>query len=178
MRERSRTWKRGIRTGAPVKSPLTALICINAGTRLKPTVVENLHGGEAIMVEWAANAWVVAMLFLSALFTGTLIMIEVGRRIWLRRYAAEAETSHPGRGAIEGATFALLGLLIAFTFSGAASRFDARRELIVQEANDVGTAYLRLDLLPPVREPRFRRSSGNISMHDWLPTMRFRTGHG
>jgi hypothetical protein len=44
--------------------------------------------------------------------------------------------------------FGLMGLLIAFTFSGAAARFEARRQLIVEEANDVGTAYLRLDLLP------------------------------
>jgi len=38
--------------------------------------------------------------------------------------------------------------LIAFTFSGAAGRFDQRRHLIVEEANDVGTAYLRIDLIP------------------------------
>ena len=35
-----------------------------------------------------------------------------------------------------------MGLLMAFTFSGAASRFDHRRDLIVEEANDIGTAYL------------------------------------
>lgn len=50
-------------------------------------------------------------------------------------------------GAIIGAVFALLGLLTAFTFSGAYSRYDARRQLIVREANAIRTAYLRLDLL-------------------------------
>lgn len=45
-------------------------------------------------------------------------------------------------GTVEGPIFALMGLLIAFTFSGAASRLDGRRQLIVQEANDIGTAYL------------------------------------
>jgi len=49
---------------------------------------------------------------------------------------------------VEGAIFGLLGLLVAFTFSGAASRFDGRRQLIIEEANDIGTAWLRLDLLP------------------------------
>ena len=44
--------------------------------------------------------------------------------------------------------FALLGLLIAFTFSGALSRFDVRRVQAVDEANAIGTAYLRIDLLP------------------------------
>ena len=52
--------------------------------------------------------------------------------------------------------FALLGLLVAFTFSGAASRFDERRNLIVEETNDIGTAYLRLDLLPAGAQPALR----------------------
>ncbi|MGH2592768.1 MAG: DUF4239 domain-containing protein, partial [Anaerolineae bacterium] len=42
----------------------------------------------------------------------------------------------------------LLGLLLAFSFATGISRFDARRQLIVTEANAIGTAYLRLDLLP------------------------------
>jgi hypothetical protein len=75
--------------------------------------------------------------------------------------AKEAEGARAGAGAVEGAIFGLLGLLIAFTFSGAASRFDTRRQLIVEEANAIGTAYLRLDLLladaqPALRE-RFRQ---------------------
>ena len=37
--------------------------------------------------------------------------------------------------------------MIAFTFSGAAERFEQRRHLITEEANAIGTAYLRLDLL-------------------------------
>jgi hypothetical protein len=41
-----------------------------------------------------------------------------------------------------------MGLLIAFTFAGAAERFEVRRHLIVEEANDIGTAWLRLDVLP------------------------------
>jgi hypothetical protein len=52
--------------------------------------------------------------------------------------------------------FALLGLLIAFTFSGAAARFDDRRNLIVDEANAVGTAYLRIDLLPAAAQGEMR----------------------
>ena len=40
----------------------------------------------------------------------------------------------------------MLGLLIAFTFSGAADRFNHRRELIVEEANAIRKAYLRLDV--------------------------------
>ena len=52
--------------------------------------------------------------------------------------------------------FALFGLLVAFTFSGAASRFEDRRHLIAAEANAIGTAYLRLDLLPSDAQPPLR----------------------
>ena len=66
------------------------------------------------------------------------------------------EGARAGLGAVDGAVFALLGLMIAFTFSGAASRLEVRRQLIVQEANAIGTAYLRLDLLPPGAQPGLR----------------------
>ena len=52
--------------------------------------------------------------------------------------------------------FALLGLLLAFSFSGAASRFEDRRHLITQETNAIGTAYLRIDLLPGDAQPEMR----------------------
>jgi hypothetical protein len=89
-------------------------------------------------------------------FFGMLLFLEVGRWLGLRRRAPAAE----GR-VIEGAVFGLLGLLVAFTFSGAAARFDTRRQLIVEETNAIATAYLRLDLLPTAAQPalweRFRQ---------------------
>lgn len=82
------------------------------------------------------------------LFVGILVFCEVGRRIGVARLARDTNGLAQGAGAAEGAVFGLLGLLIAFSFSGAASRFEDRRHLIVEEANAIGTAYLRLDLLP------------------------------
>ncbi len=90
------------------------------------------------------------------LFFGMLLFLDIGRRIGLRRRAQDPEGAGAGTSAVDGAVFALLGLLIAFTFSGAASRFDARRVLIVEEANAIGTAYLRLDLLPASAQPALR----------------------
>jgi hypothetical protein len=58
--------------------------------------------------------------------------------------------------AIQTSLFALLGLLIAFTVSGGATRLEARQHLIVEEANAIGTAYLRLDLMPPAHQPNLR----------------------
>ena len=63
------------------------------------------------------------------LFVGMLVLLETGRRLGLRRLAQDSEAAQAGFGVVEGAIFALMGLLIAFTFSGAASRFDTRRQL-------------------------------------------------
>jgi hypothetical protein len=89
-----------------------------------------------------------ALLLAVALFVGMMLLLELGRRIGIRRMANDPDGAKVGTGAVDGAVFALLGLLIAFTFSGAASRFDERRNLIIQETNDIGTAYLRIDLVP------------------------------
>ncbi len=97
-----------------------------------------------------------AVLFSGTLFAGTLVLIEVGRRIGLRRLASDPDGARTGVSAVEGSLFGLLGLLIAFTFSGANSRFDARRVLITEEANNIGTAWLRLDLLPSEAQPELR----------------------
>jgi hypothetical protein len=51
-----------------------------------------------------------------------------------------------GLPTVEGSVFALIGLLLAFTISGALQRFDERRQLVVQEASAISTAYDRLNL--------------------------------
>jgi hypothetical protein len=80
----------------------------------------------------------------------------VGRRVGMRRRARMLDDSTGSTGTVDATIFGLMGLLLAFTFSGAASRWEWRRNLIVQEANDIGTAYLRLDLLPPESQPQLR----------------------
>ena len=97
-----------------------------------------------------------AVWFAAFLFIGLLVCLELGRRWGTRQLERDPEGARLGTGAVEGAVFALLGLLIAFTFSGAAERFDARRHLIVEEANAIGTAWLRLDVLPAESQPALR----------------------
>lgn len=94
------------------------------------------------------------MLITLVLIALLLACIETGRRIRLRHIGEEASS---GLSVIDGAVFGLLGLLLAFSFSGADSRFEARRQLIVQETNAIGTAYLRVDLLPAEVQPQIRR---------------------
>ena len=90
------------------------------------------------------------------LFVGMLAFSEIGRRIGLARRRRDPEGADQGIASAEAAVFGLLGLLIAFTFSGAASRFEDRRHLITTEVNAIGTAWLRLDLLPADAQPDLR----------------------
>jgi hypothetical protein len=87
---------------------------------------------------------------------GILVCFELGRRVGRSALAASPDGLAKGVGAAEGAVFALLGLIIAFMFSGAAARFEARHHLVTQEANAIGTAWLRLDLLPADAQPALR----------------------
>ena len=91
-----------------------------------------------------------------ALFLGMLGCIEVGRILGLRENEYRPEIAHAGVGVVEGSVFGLLGLMLAFTFSGAARRFDERRHLVVDEVNAIGTAWKRIDMLPPDAQPAVR----------------------
>jgi hypothetical protein len=91
------------------------------------------------------------------LFLGIFLMIELGRYIRARQRTSDIESARSGLGALEGAVFGLMSLILAFSFSGAASRFDTRRMSIVDEANCIGTAYLRLDVLSAQAQPQLRQ---------------------
>jgi hypothetical protein len=92
-----------------------------------------------------------------ALFGALIVCLEAGRRSG--RKAFGSDRAHPsGLGTVEAVTFGLLGLLLAFTFSGAAARLDTRRGQIVDEANAIGTAWLRLDVLPANAQPTLREA--------------------
>ena len=102
------------------------------------------------------NLALIASLLGACLFLGMLLFSEVGRRIGIASLARDPEGLAKGTGAAEAAVFGLMGLIMAFTFSGAASRFEDRRHLITAEVNAIGTAYLRIDLLPGDSQPEMR----------------------
>ena len=72
-----------------------------------------------------------SVLFALGLLVGMILMLELGRCVGARQRVRIGEGGAAGIGAVEAAIFALLGLLIAFTFQGAMVRFDERRALIV-----------------------------------------------
>lgn len=98
-----------------------------------------------------------AILVSLALFFTLLAALEIGYRIGDASTKNNPQLAHEGIGVIEAAVFALLGLLLAFSFSAGLSRLEVRRHQIVEEANAIGTAYLRLDLLPGEVQPGMRQ---------------------
>jgi hypothetical protein len=77
-----------------------------------------------------------------------LLAFEGGYRVskvWERRRPDKAEASV---GALSGATLALLAFLLAFVISAGVNNFTARRQAVVDEANAIGTTYLRAGYLP------------------------------
>jgi hypothetical protein len=106
-----------------------------------------------VLEQWLrdANEWGVFVVLLAFLLGAS----ETGYRI-ARRVHAPGEAPSSEVAAIQGAVLGLLALLLGFTFSLAMSRFETRKELIRDEANVIGTAYLRTQLLP---EPQRSRSA-------------------
>ena len=80
------------------------------------------------------------------------------QRRWSSRNSEESEASIAQEGYLLGGVLGLLGLLLAFSFGMVLNRYEQRRELVMLEANAIGTAYLRAQLLD---EPH-RSRLGNL----------------
>ena len=92
------------------------------------------------------------------LFTALFLALEVGFRVG-RSTKRSADASSGGQiGAVQGAVLGLLALLLGFSFGGAAGRFLERQDLITTEANAIGTAYLRADMLDEPHRSALRTS--------------------
>jgi len=86
--------------------------------------------------------------FLIAAIAVALLSLEIGYRLGKWRHARTADEKDAPVGAMVASVLALLAFMLAFTFGLAASRFDARRQVVLEEANAIGTTYLRTHLLP------------------------------
>ena len=82
-----------------------------------------------------------------SLFSFGLLCLSAWGGMRLRAKRRVAEAAREDFSTIQAATLTLLGLLIGFTFSMAVSRYDQRKNLEAEEANVIGTEYLRADLL-------------------------------
>jgi hypothetical protein len=100
----------------------------------------------------SAPLWAIALPFFLAL----LLFAQLGRRARLRFDRNATDTDSDGH--LLAASLALLGLMIAFTFSLALSRYDSRRTMIVEEGNAISTAWLRATLAPGAEGEALRTS--------------------
>lgn len=83
-----------------------------------------------------------------ALFLGVFLALVVCLKLgaWTGSRTPPEATAFEGTSTVDAAVLALAGFLLAFSFSGAQERLQDRREILVREANAIGTAYLRTDL--------------------------------
>jgi hypothetical protein len=109
-----------------------------------------------------------------ALAIGMYFLLELGSRLGVKHLQQGKGQLKETLSVIDAPIFALFGLLVAFTFNSALSRFEGRRNMIVEEANNIGTAYLRLSLLPPddcrALQPLFREyTDSRIRTYQLIP---------
>ena len=77
-----------------------------------------------------------------------LLSVEFGYRLGKYRRRRREEEKEAPLGTMVGAELGLLAFILAFTFGLAAARFDTRRQVLLDEANAIGTTYLRAGMLP------------------------------
>jgi len=118
-----------------------------------------------------------AVVVSAGLFIAMMACLEVGFRSGRYHSVRHPDLAHEGISVIEAAVFALLGLLLGFSFASGTSRLEARRQLIVQETNAIATAYLRRDELPPADQPEMRHLfrqylDARLQVYDKLPDLK------
>lgn len=122
--------------------------CATACAACKPCASWPTTGADAPALRGPLRFEQVAVLFADGICAGFLLATKIGRRLGRARLATQPAGLPTGVSAAEACAFAVIGLVLAFAFSDAATRFEVRRHLITNEINATGTAYLRLDLMP------------------------------
>jgi hypothetical protein len=82
------------------------------------------------------------------LLLAMIAALEIGRRLGLKARPNLDDAARAQASSLQGAIVGMLALLLAFTLSMAISRYETRRQLVLVEANAIGTTYLRAKLLP------------------------------
>jgi hypothetical protein len=100
------------------------------------------------------TSWELWLIVAAVVFAFVGVGIGIGRM--LRK---NSETLREPVGTVQGALLALVGLILAFGLTLAIGRYDSRRAAVVDDANAIGTTYLRAQMLP---EPLRTRSLGLI----------------
>jgi cation transporter-like permease len=117
-----------------------------------PTGVRMRHADRAVQMERLTHY----PFLLFAISFVTLTCVALAGSWFRRRYGFDDEQNEH-LGIILASTLTLLSLIIGFSFSMAASRYDQRKNLEEAEANAIGTEILRADLLPAADAAKVRQ---------------------
>lgn len=98
---------------------------------------------------------------LATLFVVMVVANWLGFFVKQKQFKQKAAAAE-GLGSVEGSLLGLLALLLSFTFSMSASKHDTRRQVIIEEANDIGTVILRCDLYQDSVRKQLRADFGGI----------------
>jgi hypothetical protein len=98
-------------------------------------------------VFFGLNSWLLTLVLAGILFGATLLGLAAGRSLSHHR-----DTLREPFGVVQAALLTLVGLILAFGLAMAVGRYESRRAAVVDDANAIGTAYLRAQTLQePVR---------------------------
>jgi len=98
--------------------------------------------------------WIGALLF----FIVLLLALELGFRVGLARRDTWKDADSGGGAIVQTSMFALLGLILAFTYAASVSRLDARKQAVLLESNALGTAFHRADLVAEPGRTELKRT--------------------
>ena len=96
-----------------------------------------------ISILYDFSIWALGFLFLLTL----LLVLEVGHQIGLKQREHWVEKETAGGKVVLTGLLTLLGLILSFTYLASAQRYEARKQTAIMEANALGTAFLRADLV-------------------------------
>lgn len=94
------------------------------------------------MLFFRMNTWTLIAVLVAILGGLSALGVLVGRRLRSRSDSLQGPL-----GVVQGTLLGLVGLLLAFGLTMAVGRYEERRSLVVQEADDIGTAYLRAQII-------------------------------
>lgn len=89
-----------------------------------------------------------SLLIISLLFIALIVATEVGYRIGHHYISATSDSTRSQINTMQASLLGVLALLLGFTFSLSLQRYDSRSQAVISEANAIGTALLRAELLP------------------------------
>lgn len=99
------------------------------------------------------DAWILV----SVLFILMVVLIRVGAYLGRHQFLKDEYQQNPANSTIYNSIFGMLAFLLAFTFGMSGTRYESRRQVIIVEANAIGTAILRADLYPYADRLALRR---------------------